>query len=107
MTTIFISHSSRDDSLASALVAWLTKHGFEDCFIDHTIASGDKWTEALRRAKSACRVVLCLVTPNWLASDECYGEFLASWYNGKRTIPLIAFGNAELDEKQQSRLKRA
>jgi formylglycine-generating enzyme required for sulfatase activity len=107
MATIFISHSSRDDTLASGLVAWLKDNGFDDCFIDQDdIRSGDKWTEALRRAKGACRIVLCLVTPNWLASDECYGEFLAGWYGGKRIIPLTAVGVDHLDEKRQRRLTR-
>ena len=107
MATIFISHSSRDAALSSVLVAWLKSAGFDDLFIDQdNISSGDKWTETLRRAKGACRVVLCLVTPNWLTSDECNGEFLAGWYAGKRIIPLFALGDGKLDEKQQSRLKR-
>lgn len=107
MATIFISHSSRNDALASMLANWLRANGFDDLFIDHDqIRSGDKWTEALRRAKGACRIVLCLVTPEWLASDECYGEFLAGWYGGRRIIPLLALNGPPLDEKQRSRLGR-
>ena len=30
-----------------------------------------------------------LVTENWLASYECFGEFQASFYMGKRMIPLF------------------
>ncbi len=86
---------------------WLTHNGFDDLFIDHDdIRTGDKWTEALRRAKNACRVVLCLVTAEWLESDECYGEFLASWYAGRRMMTLLAYGNATLDAKQRKRLDR-
>ena len=71
MATVFLSHSSRDDDLASQLEAWLTSVGFDDLFVDHSgIRGGDKWTEALRRAKGTARVVLCLVTPHWLSSDE-------------------------------------
>ncbi|MDE3113956.1 MAG: SUMF1/EgtB/PvdO family nonheme iron enzyme [Pseudomonadota bacterium] len=107
MATIFLSHSSRNDALASMLAAWLVQNGFDDLFIDHDdIRSGDKWTEALRRAKSACRVVLCLITPEWLESDECYGEFMAAWYAGRRMVPLLALGAAELNEKQKKRLGR-
>lgn len=107
MATIFISHSSRNDGLATLLAAWLTANGFDDYFIDHdSIRSGDKWTDELRRAKGSCRVVLCLVTREWLASDECYGEFSAGWYAGKRLIPLIAVDPATLDRNQESRLRR-
>lgn len=89
------------------LAGWLTQNGFDDLFIDHDhIRSGDKWTEALRRAKGACRVVLCLITPEWLESDECYGEFMAAWYAGRRMVPLLALGAAALDEKQKKRLGR-
>ena len=73
MATIFLSHASRDDDLARQLEAWLKAEGFDDLFVDHSdIRGGDKWTEALRLAKGAARVVLCLVTPRWLASDECF-----------------------------------
>ena len=39
--------------------------------------------EALRAAAGACRVVVFLVTENWLASYECFGEFQAAstWAN--------------------------
>jgi formylglycine-generating enzyme required for sulfatase activity len=107
MATIFISHSSRNDNLANLLATWLTANGFEDFFVDHgSIRSGDKWTDELRRAKGSCRVVLCLVTLEWLASDECYGEFSAGWYAGKRLIPLVAVDRGALDQNQESRLRR-
>jgi TIR domain/AAA ATPase domain len=91
MAVLFISHSSKDDAAASALEAWLRDNGFTDIFIDHaSLASGAKWREELRASAGACRVIVCLVTPNWLASDECFNEFRAAWYMGKRIIPLFA-----------------
>jgi TIR domain len=107
MATVFLSHASRDDGLAGQLEAWLAGEGFDDLFVDHAdIRGGDRWTEALRRAKGAARVVLCLVTPRWLASDECFGEFTAAWYAGQRIVPLLAADAAALDEKQAKRLGR-
>jgi WD40 repeat protein len=107
MPVIFLSHSSRDDRIVRQLEAWLIARGFDDLFIDHSdIRGGDKWTESLRRAKGACRIVLCLVTPQWLASDECFGEFTAAWYQGKRIIPLLAVDGAALDEIQERRFRR-
>jgi hypothetical protein len=107
MSTIFFSHSSRDDALAATVEAWLKRQGFDDIFVDHdSIRSGDKWTETLRRAGSSCRVVLSLVTPNWLASSECFGEFTAGWYAGRRMIPLLCVAGATLDDTQKQRLAR-
>src|SRR5262245_8734903 len=90
MAVLFVSHSSKDDAAASALEAWLTGHGFTDIFVDHrSIAGGDKWREELRASAAACRVVIALVTENWLTSDECFGEFVAAVYLGRRIIPLF------------------
>ncbi|WP_353257895.1 SUMF1/EgtB/PvdO family nonheme iron enzyme [Hyphomonas sp.] len=108
MATIFISHSSRDDMLASQLETWLKANGFTDLFIDHAhIAGGAGWADALRANAGSCRVVLCLVTPNWLASSECPSEFKAAWYMGKRIIPLFLLGDeAALDDRQRGELAR-
>jgi formylglycine-generating enzyme required for sulfatase activity len=90
MPVLFISHSSKDDAAASALEAWLHANGCNDIFIDHhSIAGGDKWRDALRMSAGACRAVICVVSEYWLASDECWAEFRAAWYMGKRIIPLF------------------
>jgi formylglycine-generating enzyme required for sulfatase activity len=102
MAVLFVSHASRDDAMAIALESWLRGKGFTDLFIDHSdIDAGEKWAQALRDAAGACRVVVCLVTENWLASDECFSEFRAGWYMGKRIIPLFA-----LDASATSRGER-
>jgi formylglycine-generating enzyme required for sulfatase activity len=90
MAVLFVSHSSKDDAMATALEAWLRANGFTDIFVDHqSLAGGAKWREELRASAGACRVVICLVTENWLTSDECFHEFRAAWYMGKRIIPLL------------------
>src|ERR1700730_114657 len=107
MAALFLSHASRDDAAASALEAWLHANGFADIFVDHhAIASGEKWREALRASAGACRVVVSLVTENWLASHECFNEFRAAWYMGKRIIPLFLLqSEANLDVEAQKRFK--
>jgi len=108
MAVLFISHASKDDRLASALEAWLKANGFTDIFIDHrSIAGGGKWREALRASASACRVVICLVTENWLASNECFSEFGAAWYMGKRLVPLYLLPpQGGLSEEAKTRLAK-
>jgi hypothetical protein len=107
MATVFFSHASEDVKLTKQVLEWLARNGCTDVFVDQTqIRVGDRWTDALRNAKASCRVVLCLVTPQWLQSDECYAEFLAGWYAGKRIMPLLALCGATLDERQQRRVAR-
>lgn len=90
MAVLFVSHSSKDDAATTALEAWLTANGFTDVFIDHhSIAGGDAWGEALQVAAGTCRAVIFLITENWLSSYECFGEFQATFYMGKRMIPLF------------------
>ena len=107
MATIFISHSSRDNELTRSLQSWLADNGFDDVFVDFSdIRAGDRWPEALRRAKGACRIVLCVVTEGWLASDDCFGEFTAAFYMGKRIVPLFALDGLVTDERGKSRFAR-
>ena len=106
MAVLFISHSSKDDAAASALELWLRANGFDDLFVDHhSLAGGAKWREELRTSAGACRVVVCLVTESWLASNECFNEFRAAWYMGKRIIPLFLLSPAtDLGEQARQRL---
>ena len=109
MAVLFISHSSKDDGVASALVAWLRNNGFTDIFLDHdSLAGGDKWRDELRASAAACRVVLCLVTKQWLQSDECFGEFVAAAYTmGRRIIPVfLKLDEPNLTEAAQRRLAK-
>ena len=46
--------------------------------------------------------MVCLVTENWLASDECFGEFRAAWYMGKRIIPLFALRRSRASSAEKS-----
>jgi formylglycine-generating enzyme required for sulfatase activity len=108
MAVLFVSHSSKDGGVTSALEAWLHANGFTDTFVDYrSIAGGDAWGEALLAAAGTCRVVVCVVTENWLASHECFGEFQASFYMGKRIIPLFLLSEGRsLDEESKKRLAK-
>jgi len=82
--------------------------GFGDILIDHdSIAGEDKWRKALRSATGACRVVDFLVTPSWPASSECFGEFTAAWYMGRRLLPLfLLLSPCALGEEERKPLDR-
>jgi hypothetical protein len=108
MAVLFVSHSSNDDTYVDGLADWLRAHDFNDVFIDHhNIAGGDKWPEALRASAGSCRVVICFVTLHWLRSAECFNEFGAAWYMGKRIIPLFLLPTSvDLDAEAGARLNR-
>ena len=108
MPVLLVSHSSKDDAAAGALETWLHANGFTDTFVDHhSIAGGEKWPEALRASAGACRVVVCLVSENWLRSYDCFNEFLAAWYMGKRIIPLFLLSQpTNMDDEANKRFAR-
>ena len=90
MPTLFISHASKDDARIKPFEDWLETNGIHDFFIDHaSIVGGTSWREALRESAGSCRIVVCLVTVDWLRSDVCFGEFIAAYLMGKRLLPLF------------------
>lgn len=106
MASIFVSHASKDDLLAGDLAAWLRANAFTDLFVDdQSIKAGSKWREELRASAGACRVAIFLVTPNWLGSGQCEGEFNAAWYMGKRLLPLYLVPQ-DLPESARETLRR-
>lgn len=108
MPVLFVSHSSKDDAAAGALETWLHVNGFTEVFVDHhSIAGGENWSDVLRASAGACRLVVCLISENWLRSNDCFNEFLAAWYMGKRIMPLLLLPQPEnLDEEANKRLAK-
>ncbi|WP_299561680.1 toll/interleukin-1 receptor domain-containing protein, partial [Enterovirga sp.] len=79
MSRLFISHSSRNNAEAAALLAWLKEQGWDDVFLDITpdrgIAAGEKWERSLNEAASRCEAVLFLVSRDWIGSRWCRKEY--------------------------------
>lgn len=93
MPRIFVSHASADDTAINTLSDWLTAKGHDDHFIDHRhIVGGGSWDAALRREASRAEMLILYVTPAWLASDECFAEYRASFYGDKTVLPLLVDG---------------
>ncbi|MEO1284501.1 MAG: SUMF1/EgtB/PvdO family nonheme iron enzyme [Pseudomonadota bacterium] len=104
MATIFVSHSSKDDPVTEDLIAWLHANGFNDTFADHlNILGGENWSAQIRAQAAACPVVLCMITPNWLASSDCFNEFQAAWYMGKKILPLFLVDPAQAGSDEPGR----
>src|ERR1700761_662923 len=82
MSRIFLSHSSENNREAIALREWLINQEpalaneiFLDLHIAAGIQAGIRWKDALARAHERCEAVICLVSPQWDASDECRTEY--------------------------------
>ncbi len=82
MSRIFLSHSSLDTREAIALKHWLAEQDpplANEIFLDvdpgSGLQTGTRWKDALRRANARCEAVICLLSPNWEASQECRVEY--------------------------------
>ena len=79
MPHLFISHSSKDDLAAEAMRRHLVERGWnrKEIFLDLSvegIAAHEKWKVSLAEANSAANALLCLASPDWLASKESQVE---------------------------------
>jgi len=76
MPKIFISHSSKDNAKALAVVQWLEQNGWTDTFLDfRDLAAGELWQDALKNAADRCEAILLLVSLAWQESKWCQDEF--------------------------------
>lgn len=93
MVTIFLSHSSQNNSEAIALRDWMRSEGWDDIFLDldpeRGIKAGERWQEALKRASANCELVIFLISPAWAASKWCLAEFLLAKQLNKRIFGAI------------------
>ena len=94
MSSIFLSHSSKESFEAIALKNWLASRGWNDVFLDldpmRGIVAAERWERALHAASSRCEAVIFLVSASWLASRWCQREYmLARGLNKKLFAALI------------------
>jgi hypothetical protein len=76
---LFISHSSKDDLAARAIRVYLEARGWSrsEIFLDFSvkgIAAHETWKTSLAKANSDANGLLCLASPDWLASKESQVE---------------------------------
>jgi hypothetical protein len=94
MTTLFISHSSKDKARAEALYEALRGHGYHSLFLDSHpddgIPAGAKWEQTLWQRLRQSRGVVVLCTRHWLASPWCVAEAMIARERGKPVFLLAA-----------------
>ena len=88
MADIFISHSGKDSEAAAALGERIRRdRPTWSLFYDKdNIRAGQYWQERLREELISCRVVLALLSRNWLGSPWCFTEAVTATFRGKDVV---------------------
>jgi hypothetical protein len=107
MTTLFISHSSKDNDWATELREALRAEGYESLFLDFHpedgIHAGAKWEQTLYKRPRRCRGVVALCSADWLASPWCVAEIILAREKGKHVFLFATAdvtGDPEASEEQ-------
>jgi hypothetical protein len=97
LTTLFISHSSKDRTRADWLRTALKERGFKSLFLDSHpddgIPAGSQWEHELWQALRRSRALVVLCTANWLRSPWCVAEAMMARERGK---PVFLLADAEI-----------
>lgn len=97
MSSIFLSHSSHDKTVAQQVKARLTQWGYH-VFLDFHetdgIPAGRDWKKELYANLRQCRAVIILCSHASLSSRWCFAEITHADALGKRVVPL------KIDEAQ-------
>lgn len=96
MSTIFISHSSKDNEFAKELERQLNKQNHSSVFLDFDpekgIVGGQSWEQTLYRKLRACRAVIAICTDDYLSSQWCFAEIALARMEGKPIFALKVEG---------------
>jgi hypothetical protein len=87
-TTIFISHSTKDDLFADRLAAKLTAAGFAP-WLDHVnVKPSSNWLKSVQVAIEESNCGVCVLSNDFVVSNDCDSERVALRKQGKRLYPV-------------------
>jgi TIR domain len=94
---VFLSYSHKDSDLKDELETHLStmkRHGVIETWHDRRIVAGEKWADQIDQHLNAAQIILLLISPDFVASDYCYGKEMARAHerNAKgeaQVIPVI------------------
>ena len=116
MADIFISHSGGDNEVAAAIGERIRRErpSWSLFYDKDNIRAGQRWQERLREELTSCRVVLALLSRNWLGSSWCFTEAVTAAFRGKDVVGIetedltgddLARAPPILHERQRVRLR--
>lgn len=87
--SVFLSYSRLDASFVDELLVLLDSHGFEVAIDRQDLFPGEAWEPRLRALIHGADTTVCVVSPNWVASEQCVQELEIAVENGRRVIPVV------------------
>ena len=116
LADIFISHSSIDNEVAAAIGERIRRErpSWSLFYDKDNLRAGQRWQERLREELTSCRVVLALLSRNWLGSPWCFTEAVTATFRGKDVVGIetedltgedLARAPPILHERQRVRLR--
>src|SRR5499427_622720 len=116
MADIFISHSGGDNEVAAAIGERIRceRPSWSLFYDKDNIRAGQRWQERLREELTSCRVVLALLSRNWLGLPWCFTEAVTATFRGKDVVGIetealttddLASTPPILHERQRVRLR--
>jgi hypothetical protein len=92
MSSVFVSHSSRDNAAAARLADRLRSSGFEAVFLDidpeDGLQAGQLWEKELYRKLKLSGAVVVLCSAASMGSKWCFAEVTQAKALGKTVVPL-------------------
>jgi hypothetical protein len=94
---VFISHSSKDEALASKVVSHLERAGLDVWYDKREIMPGDNWGDKIAQGLRESDAMVILLTPGALESDFMRRDidFALSQKPFKRRVVPVLVGNSE------------
>jgi hypothetical protein len=94
MSSIFISHSSKDHVIAAELRTRLVDQGYRSVFLDFDpeigIPSGRNWEKELYLQLRSSQAVIAVCSGHYSASPWCFAEMTQARALGKHLFPIKA-----------------
>ena len=95
--SIFFCYAHEDEALLNKLKAHLRplqRQGLLDVWYDREISAGTEWEQEIKKHLDAAKIILLLVSPDFMDSEYCYGiemkRALKRHQRGEaRVIPII------------------
>ncbi len=92
MSSIFISHSSKDNKAAKSLREKLLEKGHKGIFLDFDpadgILAGKNWEHELYAQLRSCQAIIVLCTEHSMKSPWCFAEITLARALGKAIFPI-------------------
>jgi hypothetical protein len=86
---VFLSYSRKNATFVDELIISLESYGYEIMVDREDLFPGEQWEPRLRRLITEADTTVCVVSTEWVASDQCTKELQIALDHGRRVIPII------------------